>query len=252
MPILRNGARVNDPRLTRIQQFDERSRSFPITATITATKPRSYTWSCPTHLDQGNLGSCVGNGWTHELMAKPVAVKGLDEKFAVEKIYYEAQKVDEFAGGSYPGAVPYSEGSSVLAGAKVVTKLGYIKQYRWAFGVDDLIMAVGHSGPAVIGIDWLDNMFDPDKNGFIHASGPLAGGHCLLAKGVNVTNEYFLLHNSWGNSWGPLKGDAKISFKDMDFLLRRGGEACVPVVRNSSLLQSLISSFDDFINVFKK
>lgn len=247
MPVLRNGQKVSDRRLARIQQFDERSRQFRIVTTASSSTPRSYTWSCPTHLDQGQLGSCTGNGWTHELMAKPSSVKGLDEKFAVEKIYYEAQKIDEFPGGSYPGAVPYSEGSSVLAAAKIVHKLGYVKEYRWAFGLQDLILAVGHLGPAVLGIDWYDGMFDPDANGFIHVTGQVAGGHCLIAKGVNITGKYFLLHNSWGNAWGPLKGDAKISFDDMDKLLRSGGEACIPTVRSKNVFNILL---DGIKNIF--
>ncbi len=174
-------------------------------------------------------GSCVGHGWAHELAAKPSVVKGLDHKFATS-LYHEAQKIDEWQGGSYEGAYPQYEGTSVLAGAKVVKQLGYIKEYRWAFGLEDLIMAVGHKGPAVLGLDWWTDMFNTDVNGYIQATGQVEGGHCLLAKGINFREQYFILHNSWGEDWG-VGGDARITFDEMDFLLQSGGEACIPVVR---------------------
>lgn len=241
---LRNNSITYDPRLTRIKQFDYRSRAFPITATITATKPRSYTWACSAHLDQGSEGACVGFGWSHELIAKPAVAKNITDKFAKEKIYWEAQKIDEWSGGSYPGAKPQYEGTSVLAGAKVVKSLGYIKEYRWAFGLDDLIMAVGYKGPAVLGLDWYEGMYDTDMLGFIKPTGYNVGGHCILAKGVNIKSEYFLLHNSWGPQWG-VGGDAKISFDNMDLLLRQGGEACIPTVRTTgkSLLDIIVGWF---------
>jgi hypothetical protein len=242
MILLKNGTFTQDPRLTRIQQFDDRSKAFRATAGIETKKPRSYTWSCSTHLDQGQEGSCVGHGFAHELIARPAVVKNIDSKFAVEQVYWPAQKLDEWPGGSYPGASPRYEGTSVLAGAKVVKSLGYIKEYRWAFGLDDLILAVGYKGPAVIGVNWYDGMYDTDQWGYISTWGDIQGGHCLLVKGVNVKEQYFLLHNSWGPSWG-VNGDAKITFGDMHYLLQEGGEACIPVTRaGTNIFTSLIDS----------
>jgi hypothetical protein len=249
MILLKDGTFTQDPRLTRIKQFDERSRAFKATAGIETKKPRSYTWSCSKHLDQGNEGACVGFGWTHELIARPSVVTGLDATFAREKVYFEAQKIDEWPGGAYPGAYPKYEGTSVLSGAKVVKQLGYIKEYRWAFGLDDLILAVGYKGPAVIGVNWYDGMFDTDQNGYIYPTGQVSGGHCLLVKGVNVTGRYFMLHNSWGPSWG-VNGDAKITFNGMDLLLRQGGEACIPVTRSGTgFLTNIFDSLKDLFTV---
>jgi C1A family cysteine protease len=58
------------------------------------------------------------------------------------------------------------------------------------------------------------------------------GGHCLLCRGVNVREGYFLLRNSWGKSWGK-DGDCRISFADMKRLLADGGESVFFVGRHS-------------------
>jgi hypothetical protein len=227
---LRDGNEVQDPRLCRIQQFDSKSREYPIRALISAKNPRSYTWSCNQWLDQGSEGACVGFSLTHELLAKPSVVSGLSSQFAREQVYWEAQKIDPWAGGSYPGASPRYEGTSVLAGVKILQRLGYIQEYRWAFGLEDLVMAVGYKGPAILGIPWYEGMFDVHSCGQLHVMGAVMGGHAILCKGVSVKNKTFTLHNSWGTSWG-LGGDALISWDEMERLLHEGGEAVIPLSR---------------------
>lgn len=209
--------------LDRVPQFDERSRAFPVRQVVrAAAKPRGYTWSCGTYLDQGSEGACVGFAWAHELVARPSVITGFTAADA-RQIYLGAQRVDEWPGEGYSG-------TSVLAGAKVVAGLGYVSEYRWAFGLDDLILAVGYKGPAVLGLNWYEGMFDPDADGHLRPTGRLAGGHAILCRAVSVRDRRFLLHNSWGSDWG-LKGTAWVSFEDMDRLLREQGEACIPVLR---------------------
>lgn len=228
---LRNGATANDKRLGRIPRFDPRSRAFSVRDVITDQKPRSYTWRCKTHLDQGQEGSCVGHGVTHELIARPAEVLTLDHAYA-RQLYFEAQKIDEWPGGAYPGASPFYEGTSVLSGVKVAQKRGWFDSYRWAFNFDDFLLGLGYAGPAVIGINWWSGMFDPDADGFLRKTGQVEGGHCLLVKAVNVPAEYVTVHNSWGTGWGN-KGDAKIEFADMRELLADQGEACFFIGRHS-------------------
>jgi hypothetical protein len=222
---LKNNNTATDPRLGRIPEFDKRSLEYPIRALVLAeqaSKPRSYTWRVNKWLDQGMEGACVGFSWTHELAARPMVVSDVDNLYA-RGIYKEAQKVDEWPGEDY-------EGTSVLAGAKVVQKLGHMEEYRWAFGLNDLILAVGYKGPAVLGINWYEPMFSPDEKGFIHVDGGLAGGHAILCYRVNVKQKFFGLWNSWGDSWG-LNGACLVSFDDMERLLSEDGEACIPVHR---------------------
>lgn len=208
--------------LDRLVQFDERSRSFAVREAIKQVAPRSYTWSCLFHLDQGSEGACVGFSWAHELGARPIVVKKASPKVALD-IYKAAQKVDAWPGENYSG-------TSVIAGAKVVQAWSWITEYRWAFGLDDLIMAVGYKGPAVLGVNWYSGMFSPDAKGQLHVSGSLAGGHAILCRGVNLKLRRFLLHNSWGADWGN-NSTAWISFEDMERLLHEQGEACIPVRR---------------------
>ncbi|MDA8139960.1 MAG: hypothetical protein M0036_15035 [Desulfobacteraceae bacterium] len=221
---LRDGSQTKDIRLDRIILFDERSRKFPVRAMVAEKKLRSYTWRCNAFLDQGQEGACVGFGIAHELAARPAEVKGLTNKYARESIYWEAQKIDEWEGGSYPGAKPKYEGTAVLAGVKVAQGKGFFDSYHWGFGLDDLALGVAYKGPAVLGLPWMEAMYEPDAKGFIHATGEVEGGHCILCRGVNAKEEYFLLHNSWGKDWGD-NGDCKVSFADMKKLLANGGES---------------------------
>jgi hypothetical protein len=215
MPVLRDGSDTSDPRIDRIDDKDPRSRGYPISDLLLASqyaKPRSYTWRCELWLDQGFEGSCVGFAWAHELAARPAAVEGLTARFAREQIYFEAQRRDRFPGGAYPGATPFAEGTSVVAAAKVVAALGYIHEYRWAFDLRDLIVAVGYRGPAVFGCRWYRDMQRPAADGVAAPTGPLVGNHCVLLNGVKIVRgadgspdeqaSFFRFRNSFGTDWG--------------------------------------------------
>jgi hypothetical protein len=206
----------------RIEQFDERSKAYPIRAAFNYDYPRSYTWRCPVWLDQGREGACTGFAVTHEAAARPAVIEGLTNQDA-QQVYYRARELDRWPGTDY-------EGSSVLAAMKAGKERGWYAEYRWAFSTMDLAIAVSRHGPAVIGVAWYTNMFQPDYNDFIHASGQMIGGHAILCHGFNVKGNYFKLHNSWGPNWG-VNGECKISFEDMDKLLKQHGEAVIPTKR---------------------
>jgi hypothetical protein len=213
---LKNNKTTKDVRLDRLVNFDRRSRAYPVTAIITAKKPRSYTWRTGPTLDQGNRGSCVGHGIVHELAARPAKAK-VGSIDAIQ-IYEAAQKIDPWPGENY-------EGTSVLAGVKVAQGDGWFEEYRWAFGLEDLILGVGRNGPAVVGTNWYSNMSKPDDRGYIHAYGSIIGGHCYLVMAVDVKRKRFKIQNSWGKSWGD-NGHAWVSYNSMKKLLKGRGEAC--------------------------
>lgn len=229
--------------LDRIKQFDERSRNFAAVDTIPDPYLRSYTWSCDVYNDQGSEGACVGFSWSHELSARPKVYR-VYEDFA-RKIYYRAQRLDPWPGEDY-------EGTSVLAGAKAVMELSgseglpLIQEYRWAFGIEEVVRVIGRRGPMVFGLDWYDGMFETNPSGFISPTGEARGGHAILGKGVacrwkdiygphvfsnlDLDKSFVKFHNSWGRSWG-VDGVAKITVRDLGFLLNNGGEACIPMRR---------------------
>lgn len=229
MITLKNGTEAKNKRFDRLVQFDERSRNFSIRAVIEQQKPRSYTWSVAQNLDQGSDGACVGFSWTHELIAKPKAITKLTNTNARE-LYWQAQILDPWPGGSYSGADPIYEGTSVLSGAKAVQRLGYMGEYRWAFGLDDVRMAIGYKGPVVLGLNWYEGMMEPDADGRIRPTGDLMGGHAILANRNDEKNQRVWVHQSWGKNWG-LGGKAWLSYDDILKLLHEEGEACIPVVR---------------------
>lgn len=234
------------PVLDRRVQFDERSRNFRAVDGI-ETKPfRSYTWSCDVYNDQRAEGACVGFAWSHELSARPVVLR-VGSDFA-RAVYHRARQIDPWPGEDY-------EGTSVLAGIKAVMEtlndrdLPLYGGYRWAFGIQDVVRTIGYKGPVVLGINWHYSMYFPDENHFIAPTEEPIGGHAILANGVKVVEKvsdsvygttdwnnvdldksYVRLHNSWGKDYGD-GGDAYITFRNLDALLRADGEACVPTLR---------------------
>lgn len=220
-------------KLDRVVRFDEKSRNFPIRELLSGGRLSNKIWKCYDYLDQGTEGACVGFSWAHELSAVPFRVNVTEN--TARTIYYAAQQWDQWAGTNY-------DGTSVIAGAKTVRSLGFMPEYRWAFGIDDVLETLSEHGPIVLGVNWYEGMFDTNEKGFITPTGELAGGHAILAKGAifrkrqgfwwkELPEPYVILHNSWGNSWG-VDGDAYILASDLEKLLNEQGEACVPVKRS--------------------
>jgi hypothetical protein len=219
----------------RLVEHDERNFSFALKTA--ALKERSYTYPLPEPLDlnQGSVGMCVSTAIGYDLALSPVFVRDITIPKLKEKIYYEAQKIDPFPGGDYPGANPKKAGTSVLAGIKVTQALGYFTEYRWVFNAYDLALGVGSVSPAVIGVNWYSGMMQPDQNYQIHPTGTIVGGHAICVRGVNFKKKLFVLQNSWGAHWGA-NGCCLMSFANMDMLLKQNGDAVFTVNRNKKLL----------------
>lgn len=238
---LRDGSTTEDERLGRLIQFDERSRQYPLRAPV--RRLRSYTWRIDgLWLNQGREGACVAFAGGHELAARPSEVRGSILDFnSLVSIYHEAQKIDPWPGGMYPGASPRYEGTSVLAGIKALHRMGYFEEYRWAFNMFDLAYGVGHNGPVWMGTWWYEGMYNTDANGYLHPTGAKVGGHSWIIYGVKIvkTNDvvdfnksYFKCRNSWGRSWG-VNGDFKLSLKEAETLLMDDGEAAFLLKRKT-------------------
>ena len=219
-------------KLDREVRFDDRSRNYPISSVLTSTKLKNKVWKCKELLDQGSEGACVGFAWSHELNAIPYKIPVTNN--TAKTVYYAAQQWDSWAGTEY-------DGTSVIAGAKTINSIGFMGEYRWAFGIEDVMNTLSNHGPIVLGVNWYSGMFDTDDDGFIYPTGELAGGHAILANGIQVrkrngwhwemlSDPIIRLHNSWGETWG-VNGEGFIYASDLSKLLNENGEACVPVER---------------------
>lgn len=260
---LRDGSVTTDRRLDRIVQFDERSRGFPVLRTLDEGQrtPRSYTHPLDRSWDQFQEGHCVEHGVVHDLRARPASASWVmcDEIVRDNRIYWPAQKRDPWEGGSYPGASPQYEGTSVLAGLQVARELGFYSAYYWAFTIEEVALALGYKGPVVFGLWWHRSMFRPDAQGFVEPDGRKAGGHCLagigvtlrdgrgravrreaLAEGgfaaVDYTRSWVTAQQSWGDGHGPF-GNGRIRFRlsTLRDLLADDGECGVPTGRRVPL-----------------
>lgn len=206
--------------LGRIDIPDGRDRGYPMATAIPEAAPdRMWRyWGAGWRGDQGATSHCVAYSLLHwlETMGRP----GDPDRWDPEWVYREAQKVDQWEGEAY-------EGTSVRAGAKILQRERLISSYRWAWDIGTISTAILTTGPVVAGTAWHDGMFTPDRDGFIRPTGGVAGGHAYLLSGVNTTERFFRLDNSWGD-WG-VRGRARIGFDDFARLLADGGEACLPV-----------------------
>ena len=236
---LKDGSTISDRRLDRIEQFDERSRAYGVSALALPMTLRGVAWRCTPRLDQGREGACVSFAWSHELAAVPVDVPGIDDAFAFAH-YPLMQRADQ-----WPGEEPDYSGTSVLAGAKVMQREGYISGYHWAFLIFEALQAISHAGPVVFGIPWKDSMYEPRPDGLLDCSGKVIGRHAILGRGLRlrarlegVSEPVVRLRNSWSASWGS-NGDGFIRVSDLEQLLAEGGEACLPLGRKAGPLTTI-------------
>lgn len=222
--------------LGRRKQHDPRSLDYALPVLPkSAVKSVDWTRRAPV-FDQGNLGSCTGNAAAGLVATDCAARTGytsvtvsgnvlpVDETLAIE-VYSLATQLDEFA-GAYP---PDDTGSSGLGAAKALVKLGLASKYNHAFSLDALKAAL-QTGPVMIGIEWLNSMFEPDLNGTIpvdRRSG-VAGGHEFVVSAYDTTTGLFRMDNSWGDSWG-VGGSAFFREADLKWLLSQDGDVTQPV-----------------------
>lgn len=225
--------------LGRLQQHDPLSVHFAV-----GVRPKSAITSVAWDrrapvFDQGDLGSCTGNAAAGLVGTDAAARRGLtrvqihpadsmtspvDEQFAVY-LYSLATTLDEFT-GAYP---PDDTGSSGLGAAKALKSLGLATAYHHAFSISALQSAL-QTGPVMIGIKWLESMFDTDQDGFVivDRSSAVAGGHEFVVDGYDKPNAVYRMTNSWGTGWGS-SGAAWFHEADLKWLLSDGGDVTQPV-----------------------
>jgi len=233
---------------------DNRSKDYPIRSLINQISfdLKRINWEEGTVLDQGREGACVGFAWMGELLAEPKAPEVQPSEAlgnAIASSYYKrAKKIDQWPGEEY-------EGTSVLAGAKIMKEEGFIDSYRWCFGIEDIRDAVLTTGPVVIGIPWHSGMYSTGRGGLVKVSGSNVGGHALVITGYDPfmeingrRYEVFRWRNSWGSDYG-VDGSGYIKYNDLEKLLKKSGEACVPIGRKTPVFETKWNNFQHlFVN----
>lgn len=208
--------------LGRIPEFDERSRMFRATAFLTTTaEPRTKTWRRGQAYDQGSTPQCVaytGKGILNTAPVSALTDYDIRSGYSTQTFYDGAQRLDEWPGENY-------DGTSGLGLSKYLLSVGLIREYRWCFGLTDVLLALSYEGPVGIGVNWYSSMFEP-VNGYLNISGSVVGGHEVELIGVDVSKQHVIGMNSWGTGWG-VNGRFYLRWSDLDRLLHEQGDAVV-------------------------
>jgi len=232
-----------DRRLGRHVRHDSRSLRHAVgVLPRSAIKAVSWTRRIPI-LDQGQIGDCVPNALTGILGTDSeqrtglaqVTVKAdpggvfqggpypLNESFAV-RLYSLITALD-----SYPGQYPPDDtGSDALGAMAAAQALGLAGEYQHAFSYTAAQSAV-QKGPLMWGTEWLESMFDTDRNGFlvVDRKSGVAGGHELVLSGYDPDTDVWQADNSWGTSWGA-DGRASVTGVNLRWLLTQEGDITLP------------------------
>jgi hypothetical protein len=160
-------------------RFDPQSLNFRAAAGTVEMPRDGILWDTGPTIDQGREGSCVGMGCTGAVMAEPSS-RQVPRPFDYATAWYRrAQRLDVWPGEAY-------EGTSVLAGCLVGRERKLWTGFRWAKRPAELAAGILNPelGPAVVGVQWSDELYDTDALGVMRAD-QLDGdlGHCLLLFG---------------------------------------------------------------------
>lgn len=239
-------------RLGRIRMPDYRDHAFRMQ--IAPVPIQAYKqWNEPPVLDQGSTSQCVVYSGFGYLQAGPVTNPISKLPWSFEQAYKICQQNDEWPGEAY-------DGTSVRAIFKLFQKEGYVANYVWAPNAVAIQNWLAIKGPVVVGTDWTESMFEtetfdaPGPQGkaewcrlFPERSpreNPVVGGHAYLLIGVDTRRicpdgsiGAARMQNSWGKGWGT-GGRAYISLRDLDILIRNGGEACTAIEQRPTRTQA--------------
>lgn len=208
-------------RLGRHVLFDERSWNYPVRLARGATiQTRIWNRSLRA-FNQGELGSCTGNGAIGVVCTEPYRQKGVTYNEALaRKVYARATHYDSIV-GYWP---PKDIGSTVLGAMKALKDMKLSKGYHWCFSLEDVLKTLSTLGPVEVGLNWYEGFDKPSAKGLVKVSGEVRGGHAFQLLGVDAEKKLVWAINSWGADWG-LNGRFAFSWKDLDRLLHEDGEA---------------------------
>lgn len=213
-----------DVRLGRtIVDHDERNLDFPMRgAFFDPEEPlRDRTWRRGEAYDQGQTSQCVaftGKGILNSAPISSLVPYSVRRKFSTQEFYDGAQLHDQWPGVGY-------DGTSARGLMRYLSSVGLVKEYRWCFGLQDVLATLAHYGPVALGVNWYESMFYPKgEDGLLSVEGPVVGGHEVELIGLDISEHTVIGMNSWGEEWGD-RGRFRLSWVDLDRLLKEDGDA---------------------------
>jgi len=185
--------------------------------------------SCPPIYDQGQLGSCTGNGIAAAIQFD--LHKQRTTEFIPSRLFiYYNERVME-------GTVPEDAGAQIRDGIKSVATVGAPPEKDWPYNISkfakkpptkaykdakkDLVTAysrvtqditqmkgcLADGYPFVFGFTVYES-FESDQvaqTGVVpmpSSREKVVGGHCVVAVGYDDSKRVFYIRNSWGTGWG--------------------------------------------------
>ena len=192
--------------------------------------------NCSPIVDQGELGSCTANAIAsgfREYLEKPFTTS-LSRLF----LYWEERKIEN--------TINSDSGAQIRDGMKVLNKIGVCPEIDWPYDIStftntpvnkDLLdasnykissyqrvtsltmlkTALSQNKIVVFGFN-VYSSFESDtvaKTGLVpmpKKNEQLLGGHAVCAVGYDDNNQYVIVRNSWGSTWGD-KGYCYMPYK---------------------------------------
>jgi hypothetical protein len=226
--------------LGRVYFPDVEDRQYPMASVVAQPdqvdrlgRHYRYWWASGWWGDQGQKPWCVAYSWLHWLADGPVTCRGKQPLVVPRTLYCAAQVKDPWPGDC---TNPKYDGAAVRSGAKVLSDLGFVSSYWWAWDVDTVARALLSTGPVVVGTTWFSRMNKVDRWGFLEVGGADEGGHAYILNGIYLDpalppaeaiaqrRGHVRMKNSWGRRWAD-RGNALISLENMHGLLTNRGEA---------------------------
>lgn len=201
---------------------DPANRAFPTRGFLHAAEAPivDRTWRRGRAYSQGQKPWCVAYTAKGMLNTKPFS--GFEPysrraRYSFADFYAGAQRNDDWPGEDY-------DGTSAGGVLKYLQSVGIISEYRWCFGMTDVLQTLSHHGPVSIGAWWKDGMWEPDSQHLVKYEGAKVGGHQFEAIGVHPADEEVEFMNSWDSSWGD-RGRFRMKYDQFEALLMDGADA---------------------------